>query len=548
VGNEAFTSKFQAQIRSIDWKLLLFLLLFINVKVAVKAFALLLIFILRPGLKLGFRMRNSRIPQFYFLVISIAILNLVFGGLVINRAYDLSFLTGILFWFFCILAFHQVRSAVEQHEAAVIHRTLLFFFILNAVASLAVYAGIIWETGTVNPYRYQGNFQKYFISTGDYIKGLSFDTSTTNAVLNAFAVIYFLVKDKPVKAIFFMAVLLLCGSNMVNILLTLVFLYLLVFSSSKVQKSIMVVCWMMMVVFLVKISPQNNRYIFETWQKITGNVPPPKPVITHVIPVTERPDSLLNPMERDQKIAQLYLDSVNKKILDNTRKPLVELQLPDTVMTKTGKPEIPKPSIHTPPFQHKWDTTQLQKKLIQFADSENNKVLVPPLLPNQRNLPGKLIAMEQTLLYLKKHPARSLMGAGMGNFSSKLAFRTTGLRIGGGYPTGLTYISDGFRKNHLDLYLYYFARTDKLHSLTNSPNSVYDQMLGEYGVLGLFSFLVFYLGFFMRRFRILTYGIPVLILMAGIFFTDYWFEQLSVVVIFELLLLLNIKDVETKAI
>jgi hypothetical protein len=52
----------------------------------------------------------------------------------------------------------------------------------------------------------------------------------------------------------------------------------------------------------------------------------------------------------------------------------------------------------------------------------------------------------------------------------------------------------------------------------------------------------------MRRFRILTYGIPVLILMAGVFFTDYWFEQLSVVVIFELLLLLNIKDVETKAI
>jgi len=30
--------------------------------------------------------------------------------------------------------------------------------------------------------------------------------------------------------------------------------------------------------------------------------------------------------------------------------------------------------------------------------------------------------------------------------------------------------------------------------------------------------------------------------MLAVFFTDYWFEQLSVVVFFELLLLLNIKE------
>jgi len=36
-----------------------------------------------------------------------------------------------------------------------------------------------------------------------------------------------------------------------------------------------------------------------------------------------------------------------------------------------------------------------------------------------------------------------------------------------------------------------------------------------------------------------SYGLPLLLLMAGAFFTEYWFEQLSVVVLFELLMLLN---------
>ena len=54
----------------------------------------------------------------------------------------------------------------------------------------------------------------------------------------------------------------------------------------------------------------------------------------------------------------------------------------------------------------------------------------------------------------------------------------------------------------------------------------------------LFNFLY---GFFLRRNRQLTYGIPSIILLSGIFFIDYWFEQLSIVVLFELLLFLNIR-------
>ena len=134
------------------------------------------------------------------------------------------------------------------------------------------------------------------------------------------------------------------------------------------------------------------------------------------------------------------------------------------------------------------------------------------------------------------------MGSGMGNFSSKLAFRTTGMKIAGGYPQKLKYMNADFVSNHLDLYLYYFTKADGLHSLINSPNSVYNQLLSEYGLLGLLAFFIFYLGFFIRQIKKLTYGIPLLFLLSGIFFVDYWFEQLSMVVFFELLIFLNIKE------
>ena len=70
----------------------------------------------------------------------------------------------------------------------------------------------------------------------------------------------------------------------------------------------------------------------------------------------------------------------------------------------------------------------------------------------------------------------------------------------------------------------------------NSPFSVYDQLFAEYGILGLLLFAIFYLGYFLKKWKTLTYGLPILVIMCAVFFIDYWFEQLSVIVFFELLL------------
>ena len=106
----------------------------------------------------------------------------------------------------------------------------------------------------------------------------------------------------------------------------------------------------------------------------------------------------------------------------------------------------------------------------------------------------------------------------------------------------MSYISNDFLNNHLDLYLNYFSQDIELHSLVNSPNSVYDQLIAEYGILGVLAFILLYLAFFTKHLRRLTYGIPLLLILLGSFGVDYWYEQLSIVILFELLMLLNIKE------
>ena len=58
-----------------DWRLLLFLVLFLNVKMAIKVPAIALIYLLQFNFKFGFSLKNSRLPLFYLLAIGIALLN-----------------------------------------------------------------------------------------------------------------------------------------------------------------------------------------------------------------------------------------------------------------------------------------------------------------------------------------------------------------------------------------------------------------------------------------------------------------------------------------
>ncbi|GLU51238.1 hypothetical protein [Dyadobacter frigoris] len=526
-----------------DWKLLILLVFFLNVKLAVKIPVIVLIYIWQFDFRFGFRLKNSRLPLFYLLALLIPIAGLAFNKSYLNPNYAAVFLTGIFFWILCILAIHQVKLSVESHQTETIHHTLLLFFIINAVFSAGNLLVIIWNTSELNPYTYQGQFQKYFISTGDYIKGITFDTSVTNAVINAFGVIYFLVRKQVAMLLACMVCLLLTGSNFINILLLLIFLYLFILKSNRDQKSMILACLMFLVVFMAKVSPQNNRYVAETFKdtfdKDTVFHYPDKTVI---LPIAQRPDSVLNSEERKIKTATLFLDSLSlaAALEEKEKHPLVS-QKP-IIRTEQGTIVMPQADIHSATYQSLKVPLAPQKPLQHFISLHkrwlpisSNAIAVP-------TLPGKATALIQTLKFYSQHPARIFLGDGMGNFSSKLAFRVSGLSIAGGFPKRYDYISNNFMQNHLDLYLNFFSKRADYHSLTNSPFSVYDQLMSEYGLTGLISFLIFYWLFFARHYKKLTYGIPILLLVTAVLFVDYWFEQLSILVLFELLLLLNIKE------
>ena len=522
----------------VDWKLLLLLLLFLNVKLAVKIPAIIIIYLLQFNFKFGFNFKNSRLPLFYLLVIAIAFINFI-----INKGYNSSnylvvFAIGIGFWLLCLLAIHQIKLSVENNSVQILHNTILVFFVINAIVSLATLAYIMVDAHAINPFRYQGQYQKYFLGTGDYIKGITFDISTTNAVINAFGVVYFLARKMPLMVLICMIVLLLTASNFMNIALLLVLTGLFLFKTNRDQKSLITICCMFLIVFLAKVSPQNNQYVHETFKNIIN---PPHPPFSTVTLNTTDSSKDLDFVKR--KFAKQYLDSIkaiaSKIGVNNRSLAALPANLPKT---GAGRIILIGADINTPPYQTPTDTPAEQRKLLAFINLHKAELPLSGQDSFKMHLPGKVIGFKQTVSFLKTHPTKTLAGSGMGNFSSKLAFKATGLDFSGGFPAKYTYINHNFLINHLDVYLNFFSKRRELHSLTNSPFSVYDQILAEYGLLGVAAFVIFYLGYFVRYFKSLTYGIPILVLMLTVFSTDYWFEQLSVIVFFELLLLLNIKE------
>jgi hypothetical protein len=521
-----------------DWKLLLLLLLFLNVKLAIKVPAIVLVYLLDTNFKFGFSLKNSRLPLFYPAVIIIGLI-----AVIINKDFDtpnylLVLSIGVLFWVLCILAIHQVKLSVERSDIEIIHQTLLIFFITNAVFSLLNLAAILIEIGTINPYTYRGQYQKYFLSTGDFIKGLTFDTSTNNAIISAFGVIYYFTLKKPAMLLVCMVVLLLTGSNFTNLALLIILIPLFIFKSNRDQKSLLMVCGMLFVVFMTKISPENNKYVIDTFKNIAHIKNPPAKPDTLPMPLVLRADSTLDHEEKRQKIAQLYLDSLSAKRSALPRQAAAK----KVFVTNAGRVFIPPPNIHTPPYQGLKVTPAGQIPLVKFISVHKKELRLAAQAEVNTVLPGKVQGHLQTLSFFIQHPAKILTGDGMGNFSSKLAFRVSGIGVTGTFPAKYIYIDRDFKANHLDLYLEFFSKRGDYHSLTHSPFSVYDQMLGEYGLLGFAALFILYIAFFARHYKRLTYGTPIIALVLIIFFVDYWFEQLSVLVLFELMLFLNIKE------
>lgn len=517
--------------KKVDWPLLLFLVLVLNVKLIIKAACILLFLFLKRKelLKKGYRKQSF--IWFYVSLILISTVNLFVLPGTFSLNYFILFLAGTGFWLLCTGASLVSSQFTQSTSIEKLNYTVTVFFILNILITISQLIYIMWDAGDINPYTYQGMYQKYFISTGDRLTGISFDVSTTNAIIHSLAVIWFLGRQKMLLVLVSMIAMLLTASNFINLLLGATLLLLFIFQSSRNQKSIIIICLLFTVLFLIRISPQNNQY---AGNKLFGS----KKKSTSGMPVLQGKGTI----DPKKEIAKKYLDSlasIKKAAIVKKENSIARESISLTAVTK---PTLPKANIHSEPYQRKKDTTRLQKRLLAFAEKNISTQLPDTVKPGARSKPGKLIALEQTISYFRKHPAQLITGTGIGNFSSRLAFRVTGLQIAGGYPKQYTYTNPAFLCNHLALHLSYFSSDAEQHSLINSPDSVAGQLLSEYGIAGILSFILLYFLFFFKIAIKKKAGLPLLFFIGGCLLVGYWFEQLSIMILFELLMLMHKKE------
>lgn len=152
----------------------------------------------------------------------------------------------------------------------------------------------------------------------------------------------------------------------------------------------------------------------------------------------------------------------------------------------------------------------------------------------------KLVSFEDTAKNWVSSPGSFLFGEGGGKFSSRTAF-VTGGHYAPWYPKSLVYRSEKFEENHFRLWnkkALFIAFRD---GTQNQPFSVYNQMVGEFGLIGV-ALLFIYLFYGIYRWRYLSYGKIIVLSLPAFFLLDYWFDYFTVIVFFELFLNLNIKE------
>ena len=169
----------------------------------------------------------------------------------------------------------------------------------------------------------------------------------------------------------------------------------------------------------------------------------------------------------------------------------------------------------------------LSKENIDYAIMIGNTVLedIPP---------RKITSFEQTFQNASSNISTLIFGSGMGNFSSRLAFIAGGEYVSW-YPALLIKRADVFHNNHFQLWNYEVLSVPFSDGTANQPFSVFNQLIGEYGIIGTLIFLFFYLRSYFFNVLKNKYSRFFLFLLLGFMFLDYWFEYFSVIVFFELI-------------
>jgi len=505
-------------LRNINVPLLVFLILFLNVKFVIKVIAIVFILLYERNLTLGLSFKRSRLPLFYSLILVLEVIKY----LAVIRNYSLNYLLvvgmGMLQWLFCLLAIHHLKLYVDRDSPEKIHNTIRAFYLANFIVSLLFVLVLIFHPLWLTTYWGAGaDISINHPSAGDSILGISFDSSTANATINCLGLIYFLYKRDIRFSILCLLVTISCTSNTTFIFMEITLALMVLTVRSKALRIRSIIAMVSMVVLYLLASAHNREYIRNYFVQLY----------------------ILN---KDTSVAMHQDDSV---LVRNGGDSLVKapVKIGDDAY-KVNKRGLARALDNLLSIEERPATRERSSEVDSIEKGKIADSTIYPVISEiaYKSKPGKLISFAQTYFFLKMNVRHLLFGAGIGNFSSKLAFRVSGSGVTGTYPKKFQYVSPEFRYNHLKTYQFYANQDASRHSVLNFPFSVYNQISGEYGILGIGLFAFGYLWYFVSRFRRLSYGRYMLCALLAFFLMEYWFELFTLVILFELFLLLNIKE------
>lgn len=510
--------------KDVDLVLLLFLLLVTNYRFSFKILAIVAIYFYRPN----FKFKKSGIVYFYVSFIFLSLFNLLVISGDLSANHTATVLGACLIWLACLLTFHQLQLFVEKNEVRKTVNTLKYLVFINLLFSVVDLIKIMIITQTINPYN-QISPPPYGISSGDLIGGVFGEMHLVNMSISAFLLLFFLYQKNFLLSLLTVIPLLLTGSNLGTLITVMVLFYMLIIKKDLLVKYYILFTLAVIVIFYIKITPDNLSYFSKSLNKLTH-----KSTVKQVESFDEEENPVITTVKSDEDIKnekiQNYLFVMSGSHLKDTLDSVYFLKQ-EYLKTEAKKK------------QKRNDYTHYVKDSLQNAKEKDKRFEYGKLRKfDFHKTPGKIISFQQVYDYLFSNWKSFLFGSGPGGFSSRLAFISSGIvddsRILMALPV---YENPDFTRNHKAIFKYLLFLDDKYHSITNLPFSWYNELLGEYGVVGLIIFIVFYLGFLFKRFKLLTFGKVLVALMLTFFLFDYWYERLSVMVLFEIIILLDIK-------
>ncbi len=507
-----------------DWALLFFLVGITYVKIYVKVAAIAFYFIYLLYKKYKTPALNG-FSKFYYIMPVIGTIGSLLHNSFAAPGYWFGWGMSFINWIIAGIAVHFLSAAVFNLPKEKVVASIKLFFLVNALYSFGELVYMIIDSGQLVPYWYWEPTEYYGGSTGDHVKGIMSNISVTNATLNALGTLYFIYNNQFKWAALCIVILLLCTSNLTLILLLASLIGIFIFIGKKNIRMQILRSLLIIAIIYPVLSLNNIKYVQAVYDRETEKKETP----TTIAAAPKKADLPYYEQKLTQK-QQYEFDKSKYYHMRRSDSSLISYKDDLKYIQQFG---IAK-SKNNPTL--KLEPSFLKTSIEKWYGIKYEKT---PLALDGGSL-IKIYTHKQTLYYLFERKRNLPFGAGMGNFSSKQAIKSTGLGMQGDYPTKYIYISDDFLLYHLYSLAYVFSLPIGEHSIINMPNSIYNQVAGEYGLIGILCFLLFYIGYILKHFKSLKatrYITPIFLLFLGL---DYWFEMLTITAIFELFVLMDI--------